>query len=318
MIRPHIDEIRTDTMGNLLAFKKGSGRGKRLAVMVDAHMDEVGLMVVGHHSDGTLRVDSIGGLDARILVGKRVLVGPKKLPGVIGAKPVHLMNASEREKVVEIDALRVDIGASSKDSASGKAPLGTRIAFDSRFMEVGGMARGKALDNRAGCALLIHLLQGEGYPFDLYGTFTVQEEVGLRGAQVAAHTADPDVAIVLDATFADDLPKEDDVSPVTRLGKGPAISLMDRSVIFDPRVNRLITATGDELGIPYQFKQPGVGGTNAGSIQRIRGGIPTACISVPCRYIHTPAAMLDKNDYRNALRLLKESLARLDRKALAR
>ncbi len=320
LIEPHVDEIKTDTMGNVLACKKGTARGNRLKVMLDAHMDEVGLMVIGYDGKGMLKVAAVGGLDDRILLGTRVLVGPKKIPGVIGAKPIHLLSDSESEKVVKIDAMRVDIGAENKDAAKRQAKLGTRIGFDTPFMEIGSYARGKAFDDRAGCAVLVHLLQGEPFPFDLWGAFTVQEEVGLRGARVAAHAIEPDLAFVLEGTIADDLPKEEDedVSPTTELGQGPALSVMDRSVIYDRQLNRLLTDTAEELGIPYQFKQPGIGGTDAGGINISREGVPVAALSVPCRYIHSPTAMLNKRDYRNTSTLLRESLSRLDRNVLKR
>jgi len=321
MIEPHVDEIQTDTMGNLLAFKKGTSRSRnKLTILVDAHMDEVGMMVVGYASDGMLKVKSVGGLDDRILLGTRVLVGEKKIPGVIGAKPVHMLDATNREKVVALDTMRVDIGETKKDSAKTKAPLGTRIAFDSEFTDLGQRVRGKAFDDRAGCAVLVHLLQGEALPHDLWGAFVVQEEVGLRGAQVAAHRVNPDVAFVLEGTIADDLPKgeEADESPTTKLGGGPALSAMDASVIYDRRLNDLLIDTAEEAGLPWQFKQPGIGGTDGGGIQTQLEGIPAAAISVPCRYIHSPRAVLHKKDYQNAQDLLRLTLEALDYKVLAR
>jgi putative aminopeptidase FrvX len=317
LIRPYVDDIQTDTLGNLLAFKKGTASSGP-TVMLDAHMDEVGLMVTGYNGDGMLKVEAIGGLDERILPGIRVLVGPQKLPGVIGVKPVHLLENSERDTVIKLDAMRVDIGVSSKEAAQSKAPIGTRIAFDTPFLDLGQTVRGKAFDDRAGCAVLVHLLQGDPFPFDIAAVFTVQEEVGLRGAGVAAHAVKPDMAFVLEGTICDDLPKKDDVSPTTVLGAGPALSVMDRSVIYDARLNRLITKTADELGIPYQFKQPGIGGTDGGSINLSEAGVPVAALSVPCRYIHSPAAILSKKDYQNTIRLLRETLARVDRSLLNR
>jgi len=318
LIEPHVDEIATDTMGNLFATKRGTGGDDRMTVLVDAHMDEVGMMVTGYTGDGMLKVKAVGGLDNRILLGKRVLVGDDRLPGVIGAKPVHLLNGDQRSRVVEIDAMQVDIGASKKEEARRKAPLGTRIAFDSSFMDLGERMRGRAFDDRIGCAILVHILQGEPYPFDLVGAFVVQEEIGLRGAQVAAHRVKPDVAFVLEGTIADDLPKEDDESPTTELDKGPALSPMDRSVIYDRRLNRFLVQVAEELGIPVQFKQPGIGGTDGGAYAASLGGIPAAAISVPCRYIHSPAAIASKQDYQNAIRLLDGVLRRLDRSVLAR
>ena len=317
LIEPHVDQIETDTLGNVFALKKGTGR-RRLKVMVDAHMDEVGFMVTGYDSSGALKVEAIGGLDDRVLLAKRVLVGPDKIPGVIGVKPVHLLNGGERDKVVKLSSMRVDIGVTSKDAAKGKVKLGTRIGFDTKLADLGGAVRGKAFDDRAGCAVLVRLLQGDPFPCDLYGVFTVQEEVGLRGARVAAHRVDPDAAFVLEGTICDDLPKEDDVSPTTELGKGPALSVMDRSVIYDPRLNKLLVDAAEEAGIPYQFKQPGVGGTDAGSINRALAGVPVAAVSAPCRYIHSPAAILSKSDYRNAVKLMHAALERLDRNVLKR
>ncbi len=317
LIEPHVEHIETDTMGSLYAYKPGTGE-RDLTVMIDAHMDEVGMLVTGYTSDGMLKVKAIGGLDDRILPGLRVLVGPQQIPGVIGAKPVHLLSGSERSKVVDMDSMRVDIGQTSKDGAKKKAPLGTRIAFDAAFMDLGETARGKAFDDRAGCAVLVKLLQGDPLPFDVVGAFVVQEEVGLRGAKVAAQRIEPDAAFVLEGTIADDLPKEEDESPTTALGKGPALSAMDRSVIYDARLNRLLQDTAEELGIPVQMKQPGIGGTDGGAIVTSLGGIPAAAISVPCRYIHSPAAILNKQDFENAHALLRAALERLDRSVIAR
>ncbi len=314
-ITGHVDEVRTDKVGNVLALKRGTGGGKRMTVMIDAHMDEVGLMVTGHDSHGMLKVAAVGGLDERILPGTRVLVGPKKTPGVIGAKPVHLLGGGERDKAPDMDSLRVDIGAKSKDAAEGKAKLGTRIGFDSRYVEIGQTVRGKALDNRVGCAMLIHLLRGEQrYPFDLWGAFTVQEEIGKVGARVASYSICPDAAFVFDVTAADDLPQPegDDTPRTTEMGKGPGLSVMDPSAIYDARLNRLLMETAEALEIPTQIKRPGIGGTDGSEILRAHGGVPVAVLYVPCRYIHSPAAMFSKKDYGGAVKLIEGALARLE------
>lgn len=316
LIEEHVDDIGTDSMGNIIAYKKGTANGLR--VMVDAHMDEVGMMVSGYDSGGMLKVEAIGGLDDRILLGKRVLVGPNQIPGVIGLKPIHKLSSSERSNTVKLSSMRIDIGVTSKSAAEGKAPLGTRVAFNSRFYETATHARGKSFDDRAGCSVLVHLLQADPYPFDFYGSFTVQEEVGLRGAMVAAHKIQPDCLFALEGTIADDLPKEEDVSPTTALGKGPALSAMDRRTIYDRRLNQLLIDTAEALGLPYQWKQPGIGGTNAGSIGLTGTGVPAACIAVPCRYIHTPEAMLLKEDYQNTIKLVEAALRRMSADVLAR
>ena len=321
-VRVHADDVRVDAMGNVLAFKRGTGRrstsaGDRLRVMLAAHMDEVGLMVVGYDNDGFLKVRAVGGIDPRLLPGTLFRVGPERVPGVIGLKPVHLLKEEEGEKALQIEDLVVDIGAKGKDEAKKLAPLGTCAAFATQFRQVGpDTVSGKAFDDRAGCAVLVELLRGERFRFDLHAAFTVQEEVGLRGAGVAAYAIEPDCAFALEGTVADDLPKEKDASPTTRLGKGPAITVMDRSVISDRRLLRLLTSTAEELDIPYQVKQPGIGGTDAGAIHRSRAGVPSVTVAVPCRYIHSPVALLSLEDFDNTVRLMRESLARLTRRTL--
>ena len=315
-VRAHADDVRVDAMGNVLAFKRGTGRD-RLRVMLAAHMDEIGLMVVGHDNDGFLKVRAVGGIDPRLLPGTLFRVGPERVPGVIGLKPVHLLKEEEGEKVLQIEDLVVDIGAKGKDEAKKLAPLGTCASFATQFRQMGpSTVSGKAFDDRAGCAVLVELLRGERFRFDLHAAFTVQEEVGLRGAEVAAYAIEPDCAFALEGTVADDLPKEKDVSPTTQLGKGPAITVMDHSFISDRRLLRLLTSTAEELGIPYQFKQPGIGGTDAGAIHRSRAGVPSVTVAVPSRYIHSPVALLSLEDFDNTVRLMRESLSRLTRRTL--
>jgi endoglucanase len=294
-------------MGNLIALKKGTGASD-LRVLVDAHMDEVGLMVTEITADGTLKFSTIGGFDPRALLGKVVQVGTKKLTGVIGAKPVHLLTAAERDRAMSIEAMRIDIGAKKKLSVGSKVKIGDRAAFVTEYEELGGTAVGKAFDNRAGCAALIELLRAQPYPFDLYAVFSVQEEVGLRGAQVAAYHVQPDVALVLECTPAYDLPNEKDVSPNVALGQGPSIYVMDRGTIQDPKLVAHITKTAVAHNIPYQVRQPGGGGTNTAVIQRAHAGVPAATIAIPGRYAHTPSMMINLEDYANVVKLAEAVL----------
>ena len=317
LISEHVDEWHEDAMGNLLAVKRGTGASD-LRVMVDAHMDEVGLLIIDIDSDGTLRFKPVGGINDRTLLGKTVQVGEKKLNGVIGARPIHLLSAGQRNSVVKSDSMRIDIGAKKKANASSKVKIGDRATFLTEYREMGAMATGKAFDNRTGCAALITLLRGEPYPFDLYAAFTVQEEVGLRGAQVAAYATKPDVALVLESTPAYDLPNERDISPNVRLGAGPSIYVMDAGTIQDPRLVRHIMRTADGEGIPFQVRQPGGGGTNTASIQRVHGGVAAATIATPARYIHAPAAMINLEDYDNVVKLADAVLRRLDGDLLQR
>jgi len=193
-LQGHVDEHRVDALGNVLAWRQGQGRRNRLKVMLAAHMDEVGFMVMGIASDGTLIIEGVGSVDERQLLGKHVWIGADKTPGVIGAKPVHLMDAAEREKIVKMDTLRVDIGAATQEAAKGLVKVGDRGTFATRFESLGLVVRGKALDDRLGCATLIELLHGEPLKVDLCAAFTVQEEVGLRGARVAAFGSTSGVA----------------------------------------------------------------------------------------------------------------------------
>jgi putative aminopeptidase FrvX len=316
-VRGHVDETRVDPLGNLLALKRGTDE-QPLRVMVDAHMDEVGLMVVGHEDEGYLKVRPIGTIDPRVLPGKQFQVGRDRLPGVIGIKPIHLIKKGEEVKVPELESLVLDIGAKSKDEGAKLAPVGTYATFVTEYRELGPTVSGKAFDDRAGCCVLVDLLQGDRFPCDLYAAFTVQEEVGLRGAQVAAHSVNPDCAFALEGTIADDLPKEKEGSPTTRVGDGPAITIMDRSFIADKRLVRLLTNTAEELGIPTQIKQPRIGSTDGGAIHKARGGIPTVTVSLPCRYSHSPAMLLNLEDYENTVKLMRAALTRISSDTLRR
>ena len=315
--QPHVDKVHVDGLGNLIALKYGTGKN-RLKVMVAAHMDEVGMMITGHDSSGGLKFRPVGGILDAVLAGKRVQVGSGRVPGVIGIKPIHLTHGEGARQVVKMDALAIDVGASTKEEAQGIAKVGNVATFLTPFSDLGPTLLGKAFDDRAGCAALIELVRGEPFDFDLYAVFTVQEEVGLRGARVAAYAIDPDAAVVLDCTPANDMPKTKDLSPNTELGKGPAIYIMGGRTFSDRRLVDLFTNSGERDGIPYQIRQPGGGGTDAGSIQLAREGVPVVSISVPGRYIHSPSAIIHRDDFDNTPRLLRAGLSRLTRNTLAR
>jgi len=318
-VKDHVDEHRVDALGNLICLRKARRTAAEgvwpRKVMVAAHMDEIGLIVTGFNSDGTLRFDKVGGIDDRVLLSKQVLVGDKAVPGVIGFRPIHLIPRAERERVADMSKAAIDIGATSASGAEKLVKVGDYVSFRTGFetLSEDGLraVKGKAFDDRAGCAVLVELLK-QDYSFDLYAVFTAQEEVGLRGAQVAAYAVKPDMAIALEGTICDDLPKKKDISPVTEVGKGPAITFMDRSVISDRRLVDLLVNTAKRLGIPYQFKRAAEGGTDAGAIHLSGAGVPSVVVAVPSRYIHAPVTLLSLNDFDHTVQLVRETLHALE------
>ena len=283
--------VFADTMGNLYAHRPGNDKKKK-HVMLAAHMDEVGFIVRFATEEGLLRFDCVGGIDPRVIASRRVLVGEKKIPGVIGFKAVHLMTADEREKAPDYEVLSIDIGAKSKDEAEGLCPPGTYATFDSRYVEFGdGFAKAKALDDRVGCLVLLRVLAESRYEGDITCVFTVQEESGLRGAKIAANRVKPDVALILEGTTANDMGDVPEHLQVVCCGKGAVVSLMDNSAIMNRGLRELAMATANKRGIPAQLKRLVAGGTDAGSIQLAQGGIPSLVMAVPCRYIHSPASV---------------------------
>lgn len=313
--KPYADEWRIDTMGNLFIHRRPGRQTDKPAkrVMVTAHMDEVGFMISAIKDNGHLKFKPIGSFDRRILLGKAVVVGEKRLPGVIGLKPIHLLDREEEGKVDKIDTLYIDVGATDSE-AEGKVKVGDFAAFATRFGPIGERwLKGKAFDNRAGCAVLLELLK-EDYPIELIAVFTVQEEIGLRGARVAAYAADPALAFILEGTAADDLPDPEDEEKalgIPRLEDGPAITVMDRSFIADRSLVDLLIETAETEGLPYQFKRPGIGGTDAGAVHLARDGVPAVAVSVPVRYIHSPAGILSRTDFEHTVRLVRAALNRL-------
>jgi len=299
-------EVSVDRIGNVIAGKTGQKGGKK--VMLAAHMDEVGFLISGISDNGMLKFKPVGGIDQRILLSKRALIGKNGIPGVIGVKAIHLQEPEERNKVIQQKQMYIDIGVKSREEAEKLVEIGDYASFDSRFVRFGdNKVKAKSLDDRAGCGILLELLK-ETYDFNLAACFTVQEEIGLRGAEVAAWHVEPDLAVVLEGTTCADIPDVPEHLQTTRQGRGPAISFMDHSSIGDKGLFRRMVETAESRSIPYQIKENVAGGNDAGSIQRSRSGVPTVVVSVPCRYIHSPSSVMDLDDYANTLRLMKEFL----------
>lgn len=300
-------ESRVDALGNVLASRSAS-KGRRLRVMLDAHMDEVGFMLVAEGGDGLYEFTTLGGLDRRGIAGKQVVVGRKHVPGVVGARAIHLMTDEELKRPISFESLRVDLGP------GGKAAVGDRGSYAPNFRRVGPSVMSKALDDRLGVALVLELMKNAPRTVDLVAGFTVQEEIGMRGAQVAAHHFKPDMAIVVDATPANDLPMQRDGENAfynSKLGLGPAIYVRNSNTIDDPRLVRFFAEAAQRARIPFQVRQPGGGGTDAGVIQRAVDGIPVISISVPHRYTHTAMSVARIDDWKNTYALLLEGLRRL-------
>jgi len=307
-VKPLAADVKVDAMGNVLAFKTGAGRN-RPRVMLDAHMDEVGFMLVAEDSRGIYQFVTVGRIGLRVLLGKAVKVGKDHTPGAIGVRPVHLITSmDEAMREPSIDSLRIDLGP------GGKASPGDWATFGTKFKRVGPSIFAKALDDRIGVATLIELFRNAPHGIDLLAAFTVQEEIGLRGAKVAAHDFNPDMAIVVDCTPAYDMPNHDGREILkynTRLGLGPAIYVHNKSTLDDPRLVRFLRETAEAEKIPYQIRQPAGGGTNAGAIQRSLAGVPVVSVSVPGRYAHTPIGLCRVDDWKHTLSLLHAALKKI-------
>lgn len=303
-------EYRIDNLGNILVFKKGKKAPKR-KILVSAHMDEVGMIVTYIRDDGLLKVSTVGGIDPRVIFGRQVLVGKANLIGVIGSKAIHNLTKEERGKSVDADKLYIDIGAENKEQAEKCVSLGDSVYFKSDFLEFGdGFIKAKAIDDRAGCAIMIDLINSE-LEYDTYFSFVVQEEIGLRGAKVAAFTVNPDIAIVLEATTAADIPSASAEKQVCHLGKGAVVSFMDRSTIYNKELYNLAFETAKEKDIPCQTKTMVAGGNDSGAIHLSRGGVKTIAISVPCRYLHSPSCVIKYDDFKSVKNLTKELLQKV-------
>lgn len=305
-----ITECRTDRLGNLLVHKKGAQTPQK-RVMLAAHMDEVGLIVTAIRGDGTLSIAPVGGIDAGVLIGRQVLVGKDSLRGVIGAKAVHHLSEKERDAAPDCDSLSVDIGAADKDEAARYVAPGDMVSFLPTFEAFGaGFVTAKALDDRAGCAILLELL-AKPLPYDTWFAFNVQEEVGLRGARTSAYAIAPELALVLETTTAADYPDIAGAKRVCALGAGAVVPFMDRTTLYDRELYRLAQETAAAGEIPVQTKTMIAGGNDAGVIHTTREGVRTLTISVPCRNLHSPAVVAKESDIDACLSLTEALLPRL-------
>lgn len=288
-------EYHISPLGDVIAFKKGEKR-PRNRVLLDAHMDEVGFIVTYITEEGFLRFTTVGGIDNRVIQGKPVVVGPNRVYGILSSKPIHLIERDKRDDPIKAENLLIDIGCKSKEEAQNLVSVGDRIAFDSPFVRFGdGFIKSKALDDRAGCAILIQMIQSP-LEYDTYFSFTTREEVGGMGAQTAVYTVKPDIAVAVETTTAADIGGVSPEKRVCFLGKGPVVSFMDKGTIYDKRLYQLALDTAAEHQIKAQPKLGVFGGNNAGSMHQVIGGVRPVGISMPCRYLHTPSCVLKEED----------------------
>lgn len=288
-------EVRQDPIGNILVHKQGLQRSAH-KLMICAHMDEVGLIVNYISPDGLLGFTCVGGIDTRVLIARQVLVGESQIPGVIGIKPIHLTKSDERLDIPGIDDLYIDIGACDEKQAREHVRLGDRVIFKPGIRELGGdVLESKAIDDRLGCAVLLSLLHQE-LPFDMNFAFTVQEEVGARGAHAAAYALEPEFAIIVETTTAADIVGVGERDKVCEQGKGAVVPFMDRGTIYDRGLYDLAFQIAAESGIAIQTKTKVAGGNDAGSIHGTRRGVRCIAVSTPCRYLHSPGVTVRRED----------------------
>lgn len=297
-------EATVDNSGNIIAFKKGKKVPSK-KVMVDAHMDEVGIIVSAITSDGFLKFQTVGGIIPTTLFCQRVLIN-NAVNGVIGAKPIHLTKGDEGKKCPKADTMYIDIGAKTREEAESQVSVGDLGVICGDFEILGENIKAKALDDRAGCAVLIELIKNYG-EYDFYATFTVGEELGMRGAKTAAYTVSPDYALVLEATTASDIFGFDEATRVCVLGDGPVVSFMDNATLYD----RSLYNTALSSGIKCQPKTAVAGGNNSGAIHLSGSGVKTLTISVPCRYIHSASSIANINDINGAYELATAMLNKI-------
>ena len=297
-------EYSIDPLGSIICFKKGK-KAPENKLMICAHMDEVGFMVTYIRPDGTLSFDTVGGVDAAVVIGRQVRIGKDRISGVVGSTAVHNLSKDEREKAPSIDSLYIDIGAEDKAEAEKYVSLGDCVYFDSEFADLGERRiKAKAIDDRAGCAMMIQMMHEE-LEYDTWFVFNVQEEIGLRGSTASAFAVAPDFAIVLESTTAADIDGASGAKRVCEVGKGAVVSFMDRSTMYDKELYRLAFDTAKKLGIPCQTKTMVAGGNDAGAIHKSGKGVRTIAVSLPCRYLHSPSSVIELADLDNSYTLVK-------------
>lgn len=295
-------DYKIDALGNLLVHKKGKKPAKN-KVMFDAHMDEVGMIVTYLSDDGTLKFSAVGGVDARVYLGRSVKVGDGGVSGVIGLKPIHMLSKEEELDMPKADEMYIDIGASSKEEAQKLVSPGDTVIFDSGLNEFGdGFLQGRALDDRVGCAVMISMIKNE-LEYDADFSFSVQEEIGTRGAAAAAFNLRPDYAVVLETTTAADIPGVENEKRVCALGEGAVVGFMDKGTIYDRDLYELAFRIAEENNIKIQTKTVVAGGNDAKAIHVSAGGVKTIAVSLPCRYLHSPSCVIKKSDADHVLRL---------------
>ncbi|OIJ18301.1 peptidase M28 [Anaerobacillus alkalidiazotrophicus] len=323
-IEPYADEVTQDHLGSLIAKKTGAAEGPK--IMVAGHLDEIGFMVKSIDDKGFLRFQTVGGWWGQVMLAQRVTVMTRKgnVPGVIGSKPPHILPPEARKKPVEIKDMFIDIGASSKEEAMEFGVLpGDSIVPVCEFTVLKNekMLMAKAWDNRIGCAIAIEVLRqlkDVDHPNTVYGVGTVQEEVGLRGARTSAHFIQPDIGFGVDVGIAGDTPGVTEKEALAKMGKGPQIIIYDASMISHKGLRDFVTDTADEAGIPYQFDSVAGGGTDSGAIHLTANGVPALSITIATRYIHTHAAILHRDDFENAVKLIVEVIKKLDKDTVAK
>jgi len=304
-VKPFCDTLRIDKMGNLIAFKKGTGKDRK-RIMLGAHMDEVGFMVKSIDDNGALKFMTAGSIDRRVLIGKRVLVGKDRIPGAIAYKAVHNQKG-EYDVLPKVEQLSIDIGFSDKKEAEKAVSVGDYVIFDTEYEERGDILKGKAFDDRFGCYAIIEIMKSK-HKHDIYGAFFVQEEVGLRGSSASTYSIKPDYAIVLEGTSAADMPHEKDEADFPQMQKGVVVTISDRTFFANKEFLAFVIKTAKENKIKMQFKQPMIGGTDAGMIHKTKTGVKTMVFAVPSRYIHSPVCYASMSDLESMIELAKKTI----------